>query len=490
MSFEKTISELNPISIKGEVPKKVTDIFYSSLNVKENSVFIAVTGFSIDGNRFVDDAISRGAVVIISEIDRPSNIKVCWIKVEDSRSAMAQVAASFWGVNFDNIFSTAITGTNGKTTVATIFNQLMQEVYGESYAWQFGTIGNYYGTLFEEATRTTPEAIDLLREIGTRAIKPKSLTMEASSHALVLERVKGFLFDVAIFTNLTQDHLDFHKTMDEYYSAKRELFINHLKNDGVAVINSDDEYGKKLAGELSNSITFGTNENSDFRILSAHCSWKSSVLNARFRGVKIKFEAPLVGKFNVSNMAAVATAALAKGVEVKAIQKVFSKLKPVAGRMEQVEVASSFPVIVDYAHTPDALKNVLTTARKLTKGRVIVVFGAGGDRDKTKRAPMAKMVAKNSDYAVITTDNPRTEDPIAILNRLEESMPLDFPKIVVEDRTLAIKTALKFARVDDVVIIAGKGHENYQEIDGVKHHFDDAEQVVKMWNEIEVSNES
>lgn len=481
MKLENVATSINHIDRFLKDNPEVTDIVYDSRQVKEGALFVAVEGFAVDGNKFIGSAIENGAVAIISSKKR-SDDSIAWIQVEDTRVAMAEAGFGLWGVDFDEIFSVAVTGTNGKTTIATIMKKINESIYGRIFSWQIGTIGNWYGDKFEEAARTTPEAVDLLKEIGNADFYPKSLTMEVSSHALVLERVKGFLFDVAIFTNLTQDHLDFHKSMDEYYEAKKLLFNKHVKADGVSVINCDDEYGAKLAQDLDGSvITYGRNEGADFRLLSTNSDWGGSFMRVLWQGGKLVFKSPLVGHFNIMNLAAVATAALAKGISADTIQTVFEKLTPVPGRMDKVAIESDYSVVVDYAHTPDALKNVLQTAKKITDGRVIAVFGAGGDRDRTKRAPMAEAVALNADYAFITSDNPRTEDPEQILTDVEEGMPLDFPYEVIADRGTAILEAMKFAKAGDAIIVAGKGHEDYQEIMGVKHHFDDREEVKKAY---------
>lgn len=479
MKLENVVKSITALSVDLKDNPEILDITYDSRQVREGALFVAVEGFAVDGNRFVDSAIKNGAVAVIST-KAPQTDTVAWVQVEDARVAMAEAGFGLWGVDFGEIFSVAVTGTNGKTTIATIMKKINESLYGRIFSWQIGTIGNWYGDKFEEAARTTPEAVDLLKEIGNADFYPKSLTMEVSSHALVLERVKGFLFDVAIFTNLTQDHLDFHKTMDEYYDAKRILFKNHLKSDGIAVINCDDMYGTKLAQELEGEIvTYGRASDADFKLLSTNSDWTGSFMRVLWKGEKIVFTSPLVGHFNIMNLAAVAAAALSKGVAVETIQSVFEKLTPVPGRMDKVDIKAPYSVVVDYAHTPDALKNVLQTAKKITNGRVIAVFGAGGDRDRTKRAPMAEAVAMNADYAFITSDNPRTEDPIQILNDVEQGMPLDFPYEVVADRADAIIRAMKFAKENDAIIVAGKGHEDYQEIMGVKHHFDDREEVQK-----------
>lgn len=479
MKLENVVKGINTQGVVLKDNPEITDIVYDSRQVKPGALFVAVEGYSVNGNDFIPAAIEKGAVAIISTKERMDN-NIAWIQVEDARVAMAEAGFALWGVDFNEIFSVAVTGTNGKTTIATIMKKINESMYGRIFSWQIGTIGNWYGDKFEEAARTTPEAVDLLKEIGNSDFYPKSLTMEVSSHALVLERVKGFLFDVAIFTNLTQDHLDFHKTMEEYYDAKKILFSEHLKSSGVAVINCDDDYGRKLANEIDGTVvTYGRSSDADFRIISSSSDWNGSFVRVVWNKEKMIFKSPLVGHFNIMNLAAVAAAALSKGVSYEIVQGVFEKLTPVPGRMDKVAIEAEYSVVVDYAHTPDALKNVLYTAKKITNGKVIAVFGAGGDRDRTKRAPMAEAVALNADYAFITSDNPRTEEPSQILSDVEEGMPLDFPYKVIADRREAITEAMKFASAGDAIIIAGKGHEDYQEIMGVKHHFDDREEVQK-----------
>ncbi len=484
MKLNRLLEGLSPQEIFIADNPTITDIVYDSRKVTEGSLFVAVEGFAVDGNTFVSKAVSQGAVAIVSQKE-PLCDGVAWIQVADVRSFMALLAFRFWNVDFNALFTVAVTGTNGKTTIVTLFNELNRLLYGEKFAWQIGTTGHWLGEKFVDTNRTTPEAIDLLKMMGESIDPPKSLAMEASSHALVLERVKGFLFDVAIFTNLTQDHLDFHSDMEEYYEAKKRLFTMHLKENGYAVVNIDDSYGKRLASELSgNVITYGREKSADFSITQAHCSWDGISFRATFGGKKLLFKSALVGHFNIANMAAVAAGALAYGIDKEIIDTMFQKVKPVAGRMDKVFIDAPFSVVVDYAHTPDALKNVLFTARKLTKGRVISVFGAGGDRDRTKRAPMAEVVALSSDYAFVTSDNPRTEAPLQILSDLEDGIPSDFPFETIADRREAIKQALLFAKEGDSILIAGKGHETYQEINGVKHHFDDREEVALLWNQI------
>ncbi len=471
--------------IFGELDSEVTSVEYDSRRIVPGALFVAIDGFASDGHRFIDSAVEKGAVAILSERE-PETDRVPWIQVESVRASMADLSVKLYGLNLSDLKWIGVTGTNGKTTIATIFDQIVSEFYGRDECWQFGTIGNRLGSTLEDAVRTTPEAVDLIRILGTYPTKPSLISMEVSSHALELERVRGINYDVAIFTNLTQDHLDFHESMEGYYLAKKKLFTEHLKNGGVAVINSEDQYGARLISELPSEsvISVGKGENAIFRITTSHCSWEKTFLRANYLGRSMKFEAPLVGHFNIMNMALVIASSIALEIPVESIQKTLKKCAPVNGRMDQVTIDSPFSVVVDYAHTPDALKNILFTAGKLTSGRVIAVFGAGGDRDRTKRPVMGKMVALNCDYGVITSDNPRSEKPSGIIADICDGMPTDFPSEVVEDRRSAIRFALEFAREGDSVIIAGKGHETYQITNCETVHFDDREVVIEEWKSI------
>lgn len=475
-------------TVFGETSSEVNAITYDSRSVTKGTIFAAVQGFETDGHRFIESAIDKGAVAIVSE-KNPGRTDITWIKVDSIRASMAELSARLYAIDPLALRWIGVTGTNGKTTVAVLLDQIMAKHFGRSVCWQFGTIGNRLGNHFEEASRTTPEAVDLLRMIGTAEITPTVISMEVSSHALELERVRGFLYDVAIFTNLTQDHLDFHGDMENYYLAKKKLFTEHLKLDGSAIINIDDSYGKRLAEELDDDrvVTVGRERGSHFHITTSHCSWDKTFFRATFVEDRYAFETKLVGHFNISNMAVVAAAALSIGVSAETIDSVFKEIVPVNGRMDRVFLNAPFAVVIDYAHTPDAIKNTLFTAKKLTSGRVICVFGAGGDRDKTKRPIMGELAAKNSDYAIVTSDNPRSEKPSDIIADILEGIPTDFPIRIIENRREAIREALSFAKEGDSIIIAGKGHETYQEVNGVKEHFDDREVVIEEWEKMQES---
>lgn len=474
----------------GEGNPEVSDIVYDSRLAAPGSVFMAIPGFNVRGEEFINDAIQRGAVAVISE-NRQSGCAAPWAVVPDARRMLGIFARKLWNINFDTMVTVGITGTNGKTTTVGFYWNLFRHLYGTKASWMFSTVIYELGDRTEDALRTTPEASDLLRFIGTAKDKPKALTMEVSSHALELHRVEGFLFDIAVWTNLSQDHLDFHGNMDAYYTAKKKLFQNNIKSDGIAVINIDDKWGRKLAADLSGvkQVTYGFADEADARIVDSKTEWSGTEIDVSFRGRQMHFRSHLAGFFNVYNMAALVTGAASTGISEADIQACFDNTKSIPGRMERVDIPASFSVIVDYAHTPDALQSVLSTAGKLTPERVICVFGCGGGRDKGKRPLMGDVVAHTCDEAIVTTDNPRSEDPQKIIDEILDGMPLDFPHHVITDRREAIKKALQIARRGDSVIIAGKGHEPYQEINGVRHHFDDREVVVEVFRGMEPVSE-
>ncbi|MCL1947703.1 MAG: UDP-N-acetylmuramoyl-L-alanyl-D-glutamate--2,6-diaminopimelate ligase [Chitinivibrionia bacterium] len=471
---------------------KINNIVYDSRLVKNGCLFCAIKGFLTDGNNFVDVAIKNGAVAVLSENEKPKNVNIEWIKCDNVKQEMAKIAKDFYRVNFDDMFCAAVTGTNGKTSVATIIYEILCKIFGEKNSCLTGTIGNRVCGEFFEAARTTPEAADALKMLGCAKNKIKALSMEASSHALVLERLAQFYFDLAIFTNLTQDHLDFHNTMEEYFLAKKRLFSEHLKTGGVAIINIDDEYGKQLFGELKNIKKFsvGFSQNADYKISDAHCDLSGTFFKLKTPEKKtLKLRSNLIGNFNVINCAEAVCGLLACGLDETAVINGLAAAKQVEGRIDKVELDAPFSVFVDYAHTPDALVKILSTAKKLCKGDLITVFGAGGNRDKKKRPLMADAVSRNCDFAILTSDNPRNEAPKDIINDVKDGFPSDFPFEIVIDRKAAIKFAFETAKAGDTVIIAGKGHEKYQEIAGVKYHFDDKETARDVWDEMKKRRE-
>ncbi len=490
MIYQELIQPLDIIKQGGTGNPEIRDIAYDSRAVTPGTIFIAIPGFMAQGDQFIADAIAGGAAAVVSIHKQPES-PVPWTQVADPRKALAILAKRLWHIDFDSFITVGITGTNGKTTTAGFYHALFRNIYGNDDSWLFSTITYTLGNRTKDAHHTTPEASDLLRFIHTAAHKPQAITIEVSSHALELYRVEGFTFDLVIWTNLSQDHLDFHKTMEAYYQAKKKLFVSNLKPGGTAIVNADDPWGKRLTEELTDviKITYGYVDTADVRITDSQTTWSGTSITVSYQKKHHDFHSALCGFFNVYNMAALAAGALVRGISHDEIQKCFDKVTVIPGRMEQVPVSADISVIVDYAHTPDALENVLFTAEKLTEGRLFCVFGCGGDRDRAKRPLMAEAVARICDEAVITNDNPRTEMPMQIINEIREGIPLDFPHCVIPDRREAIKKALTIARKGDCVVIAGKGHETYQEINGVRNHFDDREVVVELTTEMECLSE-
>jgi UDP-N-acetylmuramoyl-L-alanyl-D-glutamate--2,6-diaminopimelate ligase len=452
--------------------------------VTPGSLYISISGFKVHGDLFVKQAVDNGACAVVSENALPA-CGVPWAQVASTRPLSGILSRLVYNIDLSTMTKIGITGTNGKTTTAHLFKTLLALSDTDDDVWMFGTIRYYALGKSEAAHNTTPEALEIFRDMHTAARKPKSLVMEVSSHSLALDRVAGLEYDCAVFTNLTQDHLDFHETMEEYYAAKKRLFTEYRTKNGKAVVNIDDPYGKRLAQELGrkNTVTFGKEESADVRIISWECDWDSTAIEVSVSGTPYNFSSKLAGFFNVYNMTTLVAGAYALGISMGNVDKCLSTITTVPGRMERVPLAAEFSAFVDYAHTPDALENVLVTARKLTRGRLICVFGCGGDRDRTKRPRMAEAVSHHADEAIITSDNPRSEEPQAIINDIMAGIPLDFPHQVVVDRRDAIRKAVSLARAKDCIIIAGKGHEDYQEVKGVRHHFDDREEVALAFTE-------
>jgi UDP-N-acetylmuramoyl-L-alanyl-D-glutamate--2,6-diaminopimelate ligase len=480
MLLENLLKKANVevLSRSGAGDPDIAGITFDSRNVKQGYVYVSIPGTKLDGDAFIADALAKGAVAVISEKKHPELI-VPAVQVKNVRHCTGYLGAALWNIAVNAIKMIGITGTNGKTTTTHLFQKLLEQIYKKEKVWMFGTIDFHIGNKILPATHTTPEAIEIFRSIHEEGYTPDSIVMETSSHSLALDRISGLFYDVAVWTNLTQDHLDFHKTMDNYYEAKKRLFAEYMKPDGVAVINIDDKWGKRLSAELDGRkiLTYGRDSASDVRIDSWNCSWDGCDVTIVHKGKHVSFHSSLRGFFNVYNMTALIAGAYGLGYTDETIQQAFGSVQTVAGRMDRVMINAPFAVIVDYAHTPDALENILTTARPLTKGRLICVFGCGGDRDRTKRPIMGGVVAEHADEAIVTSDNPRSERPVAIIDEICAGIPLDFPHVAIPDRKAAIEIALKNAKEGDCVVIAGKGHEDYQEINGVKHHFNDKEIV-------------
>jgi UDP-N-acetylmuramoyl-L-alanyl-D-glutamate--2,6-diaminopimelate ligase len=461
----------------GTLDRNVESIAYDSRRVQRNGLFVALRGEKTDGHQFLEQAIERGASVIVTERVEKHPRATCLV-VDDTRSAMADLAATFYGFPAAKLKMAAVTGTNGKTTTTFLIKHICEKA--GLHCGLIGTVRYEIGQRVLPATRTTPESLDLqelLAQIANAGCK--AVAMEVSSHALAQERARGLEWDVAVFTNLTQDHLDFHGSMENYFEAKAKLFTQLAqqkdKQKPVAIVNIDDRYGEQLLRKIDKKVsvvTFGMGQRADFRASNYRMEFGGTSYQLDARGKSYLVRVPLIGRFNVANSMAALAAANALGLSLREAVLSLGKSPQVPGRLEAVPAKRQFQVFVDYAHTPDALLNVLKTLRELEPKRLIVVFGCGGDRDRQKRPLMGEVVDRHADFAIITSDNPRKEDPDAIIAEVEKGFRSDHYEKVA-DRTEAIRRAMAIAKPRDIVLIAGKGHENYQEFADHTVPFDD-----------------
>jgi UDP-N-acetylmuramoyl-L-alanyl-D-glutamate--2,6-diaminopimelate ligase len=444
----------------------VTSLAYDTRQVEAGALFFCVPGFSRDGHDFAPEAVRRGAAALV--VERPLHLNVPEIKVASARAAMAPAAAAFYGDPTARLQLVGVTGTNGKTTTAFLIRALL-EAAGR-HTGLLGTVTSVIGGEERAVERTTPEAIDLQRTFREMLDRGDvACTMEVSSHALALHRVDAVHFAAAVFTNLTQDHLDFHGTMEEYFQAKRRLFTT---DPGVSVINVDDTYGARLASELQQAITFALDRDATYRATGVRTDITGSCFVVHAPDGDHELSSPLRGRFNVYNVLGAFAVARALGVPAAAAARAIERAGQVPGRFQTVDEGQDFAVLVDYAHTPDSLENVLQAARGLTEGRVHVVFGCGGDRDRGKRPIMGEIAKRLADRVIVTSDNPRSEDPEAIIAEILAGTGPEVEHNV--ERRDAIAEAISGADPGDVVVIAGKGHEQGQEFEGGrKLPFDD-----------------
>ena len=467
----------------GDGDTTVTDVTHDSRQAREGTLFVAIKGHTMDGHRFVDDVMRRGSAGVISEYDAPKDFKGAWLKVKDAREALARAATVINGDPSHRLDLVGVTGTNGKTTTTYLCFALANAA-GVKPA-MLTTVEYRIGARSEPAVRTTPEASDTNRFLREAVDDGCGMAaMETSSQAIDLHRCDWLRFKVAIFTNLTRDHLDYHHTMENYFDAKKKLFDGRLGyHPGSAVVNLDDEWGRKLATELKNAgqrtVTFSLDPNSGADLFADDV--EVSLVRGTSFTLKLpagdrRIKSPLVGRPHVYNMLSATAAALELGYDLDSVVEGLGKCVGAPGRFERVPHDGDFAVVVDYAHTDDALLNTLRTARDLTEGRIITVFGCGGDRDRTKRVPMGRVAGEHSDVVFITSDNPRTEDPLKIIKEIEVGVAETGAEYhAISDRREAIFRAVKSAKSHDVVIIAGKGHETYQIVGNNKYHFDDRE---------------
>jgi UDP-N-acetylmuramoyl-L-alanyl-D-glutamate--2,6-diaminopimelate ligase len=453
----------------------IESLSYNTASLSENSLFFCIEGLKTDGHNFAQKAVDNGARALVISKDIQINGNVTKIKVRDTREAMSIISSNFYGNPSKKLDIIGITGTNGKTTSTFMIKSII-DFHGRSTGL-LGTIYNIIGDRIEEAKRTTPESMDLqniFREMEQSGVD--SCIMEVSSHSLDLKRVFGVEFKVGMFTNLTQDHLDFHGNMEEYFNAKMKLF----DNCEIAVINSDDEYGKKAINILKDKkiITYGIDSDSDVKAKDIVISGEGTSFIMCYKDVLTPIKLHLPGKFNVYNALSCAAASIGMGIEIDIIKKGLESLEKVPGRSEKINSKKGFTIVIDYAHTPDGIINILNTAREYTKGKLVVIFGCGGDRDRTKRPIMGKAAGERADFCVVTSDNPRTEDPAAIIQDIIPGViETSCPYTIIEDRRKAIEYAIQNGNDGDVIVIAGKGHETYQILKDKTINFDEREIV-------------
>ena len=492
MNLQILINSIKVKEVIGNTNIEITGLSYDSRKISSGNIFFALNGAHTNGIEFVNQAISNGAICIISDT-KINNCKCTNIIVDNVLESMSKISAKFYDYPDKKLTIIGVTGTNGKTSIT-----YMTESILKSFNIDIGVIGTIsyrYANVVIDAPNTTPQSLDLYKMMAEMVnSKIKYLIMEVSSHSLVLGRVSGIEFDIAVFTNLTQDHLDFHKDMNNYFNAKKILFYSlstNLKNNKkFAIINTDDIYGKKLLEDkniTANKISYSiSSKNSSLFCLAKNISLNNdgSYFNLESSFGNADINVTQVGLHNIYNILAVICVCVSIGIELKDIVEHLKNMVGAPGRLEKIKSDKDFSVIVDYAHTDDALKNVLSAIKNLKPSKIITVFGCGGNRDKTKRPKMAKVACNMSDFVFITSDNPREEDPVEITKDVEagakETNKTNY-KIVV-DRKEAIKEAIFSANKNDVVLIAGKGHENYQIIGRTKIHFDDREIAFEILN--------
>ncbi len=484
MLLKELIKNIDIIDIVGETDKNIYEINFDSRKVTVGSVFVATVGTNVDGHKFIDSAIKSGAVVVICEnIPENINSKVTYIKVKNSLKALGIISSNYYNNPSKNLKVIGVTGTNGKTTIATLLYKIFKTA-----GYKVGllsTVKNYINNTEIKATHTTPDAIQINKLMSQMVEQGCEFCfMEVSSHAIHQHRIAGLDFKIGVFTNITHDHLDYHKTFKEYINAKKTFFDN-LDKSSIAITNSDDKNGMiMLQNTKAEKLTYSLKSASDYKAKILEKSFDGTLIKIQDSEVWINF----LGVFNVYNLLAVYAVAINSGLKHDETLRLLSELTPVAGRFQNIKSTNNITAIIDYAHTPDALKNVINTINELKTNdqTLITVVGAGGNRDKTKRAEMAKIASTLSDKVIFTSDNPRNENPDDIINDMIKGVDNknQAKVLTITDRHSAIKTACMMVKSGDIILVAGKGHENYQEINGVKHHFDDREEVIKIFNQL------
>ena len=479
--LSQLLTSIQPLKTIGDINIEITDLIRDSRQAREGVMFVAVKGVAVDSHRFIPEVVSAGARAIVCE-DLPETLHpgATYIQVKDSVIALAHLADEWFDHPSQHLRLVGVTGTNGKTTTATLLYEMAQFLGHK--AGLLSTVRNIIGSRVEDAAQTTPDHLTLNRYLYEMVQDGCEYAfMEVSSHACVQRRIEGITFAGGIFTNLTRDHMDFHKTVDNYIAAKK-MFFDALPKGAFALVNADDKVGDvMLQNTRADKYHYSLRTIADF---------KGRIIESRLDGTTLEVNGQVVevlftGRFNAYNLLSVYGASILLGFDPQQVLVKMSQLEPVAGRFQTLRSPRGYTAIVDYAHTPDALVNVLDTIREVVgkNGHVITVCGCGGDRDNGKRPIMAREAAVRSDRVVLTSDNPRTEDPDEILRQMEVGLPDESrpTTLIITDRRQAIRTACQLAQPGDVVLVAGKGHEPYQEIMGVKHHFDDREQLLEVF---------
>ncbi len=481
MELKNLLKGIDYSVLKGDISIDISSVEYDSRKVAAGSLFVAIKGYETDGHLFIQKAVEAGAKAVILEdepnIDHGDDIVI--IKVENSRKSLGFISSNFFGNPGDNLKIIGVTGTNGKTSITYFLKSILKEA-GYKIGI-IGTIENQIEDIVYESAVTTPESRDI-QELLAKMVEVgcEYCVMEASSHALYLDRVAAIPFKTAIFTNLTQDHLDFHKDFTEYLNAKKILFT-YIGEDGFSILNADDKTFEEISNMAGGKIvSYSITEDSDYKASEINMDINGTSFTLLNKGNNNRIYLKMIGEFSIYNSLAAIAAAHELGIAFSIIKEGLSKVS-VNGRFQLIESNKDFAVVVDYAHTPDGLYNVLSTARKITGGKVICVFGCGGDRDKKKRPIMGKVAGEISDYLVVTSDNPRTEDPVKIIDMVEVGVKETSAKYIkITNRKEAIAYAIEMAEPKDIVIIAGKGHEDYQIVGKTKYPFSDYEIAKKI----------
>ncbi len=483
MKLKKLFKNIETVVFPSEQNPEVFSIAYDSRKVNQNDLFVAIKGYKSDGHKYIEQAVNRKAAAIVyqdnNEFVEKYKDKVSFIKVKDSRKALAQISNQFYENPSEKLITIGITGTNGKTTSTYLIKSVLEA--NNIDTGLIGTLNYIIGSKKYSAPNTTPESLDLQRYLSEMLeCRSKAVVMEVTSHAAFLKRIHDISFDIGIFTNLTQDHLDFHKDFDEYLKAKFSFFENMYNNGKtpMGIINIDDKYGSYFIENLNIPVlTYGISNSADISISNYKLHQNGCSFTIKHPKGLIDIESRLKGKFNLYNILTSFAVGYHLNLDLGKVKLGIESISNINGRFESVNCGQDFSVLVDYAHTPDALERIITTAREFTTNKIIIVFGCGGDRDKTKRSIMGSIASRLSDICIVTSDNPRTENPTNIINDILAGIDNDKSYIIEPDRRSAIEMALKTAKKDDTVIIAGKGHEDYQIIGENRIHFDDKEEV-------------